>query len=254
MDLETRIREASDLMNNASHAIALTGAGHSTPSGIPDFRSGGSGMWEKVNPMEVASIFTFRSRPQAFYDWVRPLLDMMLNARPNPGHMALAQLEAVGRLRAVITQNIDGLHQMAGSESVLEVHGHLRGATCLDCYSAAPAAEALEAVVQGEIPHCSKCGGVLKPDVVLFGEQLPVDVLGLAMEHVRRADVMLVAGSSLRVMPVAHLPTLVHEAGGKVIIVNHQETYADQFADVVFREDLAEVLPRIAAACLGDEC
>jgi NAD-dependent deacetylase len=209
-------------------------------------------MWEEVDPMEVASIYSFRRQPERFYKWVRPMVGVITSAEPNPGHLALAQLEAAGLLKTVITQNIDGLHQKAGSHSVLEVHGHLREAACLNCYRVAPAADSLEVVLEGGVPLCPECGGVVKPNVVLFGEQLPADVVIETMEHVRKADLMLVVGSSLLVMPVAHLPTLVHEGGGQVIVVNRQETYADEFAAHVFRGDLAEILPRLVQACVGE--
>ena len=252
MDIGAQIEQAASLLRSARHAVALTGAGHSTPSGVPDFRTPGSGMWEEVDPMEVASLYSFRSQPKRFYEWVRPMVGVITNAEPNPGHLALAQLEAAGLLKAVITQNIDGLHQKAGSHSVLEVHGHLREAACLDCYRVAPASDVLEVVLEGGVPLCPECGGVLKPNVVLFGEQLPADVVIETMEHVRKADLMLVVGSSLLVMPVAHLPALVHKDGGRVIIINQQETYADEFATHVFRGDLAEILPRLVQTCLGE--
>ncbi|MGD1997090.1 MAG: NAD-dependent deacylase [Anaerolineae bacterium] len=249
--LEGQIERAVSLLRSARHTIALTGAGSSTPSGVPDFRSPGTGLWEKADPMEVASIYAFRRRPGAFYQWVRPLVDLMLSAQPNPSHLALARLETEGRLKAVLTQNIDSLHQRAGSQSVLELHGHLRKVTCLDCFHTAPAEEALNAVREGRIPRCSVCQGVVKPNVVLFGEQLPSSVLNAAMEHVRMADLMLVVGSSLTVMPVAKFPALVHAGGGEVIVVNRQETYADEFAAVVFQGDVSKVLPRLTQACLG---
>lgn len=246
-------RLAAALLNKARHAIALTGAGISTPSGIPDFRSPGEGLWEKADPMEVASLYAFRRNPAAFYEWVRPLIDLMDNARPNPAHQALARLENSGRLQAVITQNIDGLHQQAGSQHVLELHGHLRTTTCLSCFQTRPAQEALDAIRRGEVPRCTACGGVVKPDVILFGEQLPLDVVTEAMEEVRRADLMIVVGSSLMVMPAAKFPALVHSHGGEVILFNKEPTYADAFAVAVFHEDAAAVLPRLVEECLKED-
>jgi len=248
--VEARIKQAAALLRKARHAIALTGAGISTPSGIPDFRSPGTGLWEKADPMEVASLSAFRRRPEAFCEWVRPMVDVILSAQPNPAHRALARLEAAGRIRAVLTQNIDGLHQRAGSQVVLELHGHLRETACLGCYRTAPAEEALEAIQRGEVPRCPVCGNVVKPQVVLFGEQLPAEVINLAMEHVWMADLILVVGSSLTVLPAAKMPAYVHAAGGEVIVVNRQETYADAFAAVVLHEDVVEILPRLAQACL----
>jgi NAD-dependent deacetylase len=228
----------------------LTGAGISTPSGIPDFRSPGSGLWERVNPMIVASIHTFRVRPKAFFDWVRPLARKLMAAEPNPAHLALAELEAGGWLHAVITQNIDGLHQEAGSREVLEVHGHVREATCTRCHAIVPTGDFFDDFLgSDEVPHCVACGGVMKPNVVLFGERLPGGVLDAAQAHIRRADLLLVAGSHLDVMPASQLPFQVHERGGRIIVVNLTDTYIDVAAEVVIHADVADVLPRIARVC-----
>jgi NAD-dependent deacetylase len=246
------IVHAAALLRSARHAIALTGAGSSTPSGIPDFRSPGSGMWEHVNPMEVASIYSFRRRPERFYDWIRPLAMTLLQAEPNPGHVALAELEAGGWLKAIITQNIDGLYQRAGACEVLELHGHMREATCISCYRVVPSEDLLEELLSSHgVPRCAECGGVMKPNTVLFGEQLPFGVVNAAMAHIRQADLMLVAGSSLEVLPASQLPLLVHERGGRLIVVNLTPTYVDGMAEVVIHGDVAEVLPRIARACAG---
>lgn len=245
-----RIARAARLLRRARYAIALTGAGISTPSGIPDFRSPGTGLWEDTDPMEVATLYAFRRCPAAFYAWMRPLARTLFSATPNPGHLALARLEAAGYLEAVITQNIDNLHQAAGSTEVLEVHGHLRSATCIECYRAQATDDLLQGFLRsGEIPRCPACGGVLKPNVVLFGEQLPIDVINAAMSHVTSADLMLVAGSSLEVAPVSQLPLRVHRQGGRLIVVNLRPTNVDGAADVVIHGDVATVLPRIAQAC-----
>lgn len=254
MDHAEKIARAVALLRKARHAVALTGAGISTPSGIPDFRSPESGLWEQANPLEVASLSAFRRRPEAFYTWVRPLVEALLTARPNPAHMALAALEAGGWLKAVITQNIDDLHRRAGSRQVLELHGHLREATCLHCRRVVATDTLLgDFLASGEVPHCTECGGVIKPNVVLFGEELPVAVLNAAMKHARRADLMLVVGSSLEVAPASHLPLMVHRHGGCLIIVNLTPTYVDDLADVVIHGNVAEVLPCIAQACTGSE-
>lgn len=248
----TDLTYAASLLRDARHAVVLTGAGISTPSGIPDFRSPGSGLWEKDDPMEVASIYALRQHPERFYRWVRPLVELLHEAQPNPAHIALARLEAAGRIQAVITQNIDGLHQRAGSRNVLELHGHLRTATCLSCFRTVSAEGLVEVVKRGEVPRCPFCGGVVKPDVILFGEQLPTEVFLAAMEHARQADLMLVVGSSLMVMPAAKLPAITYSHGGKLLIFNRQPTYADAFAAAVFRADVVETLPRLAELCLGE--
>ncbi|MGD2105327.1 MAG: Sir2 family NAD-dependent protein deacetylase [Anaerolineae bacterium] len=244
------ISRAARLLRRSRYAIALTGAGISTPSGIPDFRSPGTGLWESVDPTKVASIYAFRRHPESFFDWIRPLTRVLIEAEPNPGHLALARLEAQDILRAVITQNVDDLHRKAGSSEVLEIHGHLRSATCMDCYRVEPTDDLVEAfLASDEIPRCPECGGVLKPDVVLFGEQLPVQVVNAAASHVESADLMLVAGTYLEVTPVSRLPMRIHRRGGRIIVVNLTPTYADDVADVVIHGDVAEVLPKIARAC-----
>lgn len=244
------IDQAARLLRRSRYAIALTGAGISTPSGIPDFRSPDTGLWESVDPMKVASIYTFRRHPESFFEWIRPLTRLLLKAEPNPAHRALARLEAQDILRAVITQNVDGLHQRAGSSEVLEIHGHMRSATCMDCYRSEPTEDLVEALLSSEdVPRCPECGGVLKPDVVLFGEQLPIQVVNAAVAHVESADLMLVAGSFLEVTPVSRLPMKIHRRGGRLIVVNLSPTHADSVADVVIRGDVADVLPKIAAAC-----
>ena len=256
--MEDLIARAVELLQAARHAVALTGAGISTASGIPDFRSPESGLWERGDPLQVASIYAFRSRPQDFYDWIYPLAELAVAARPNPAHRALAQLESHGPLEAVITQNIDMLHVQAGSKRVLEIHGHLREMTCLRCFEIVPAAEKMAAFIEtGRAPYCG-CGGVLKPNVILFGEQLPVRVLQQSQRQSRQCDVMLVAGSSLEVAPAGELPRLAKESGAALIIVNYGETHLDHLADVVIRGGVEDVLPRLAAPFLpgdapGDE-
>jgi len=248
------IERAAELLCHARHAVALTGAGVSTHSGIPDFRSPGSGLWEQVDPFEVASLFAFLRRPEAFFEWMRPLARQVIEAQPNPAHLALAQLEAAGFLQVLITQNIDGLHQKAGSRRVLEVHGHLREATCIRCYRVFPSERFIEAfLADGSVPRCPACGNVLKPNVILFGEQLPTLVIQEAQRHVRQCDVLLIAGSSLEVEPAADLPRLARQCGARLILVNLQPTYIDARADLVFHADVVHVLPQIVQAC-EDAC
>lgn len=248
-----KILQTAELINNAKRAVVLTGAGISTPSGIPDFRSPHSGLWERADPMSVASIWGFAERPQAFFDWVRPLAKKIVAAQPNPAHRALADLEVLGKIRAVITQNIDSLHQRAGSKRVLEVHGHLREATCLRCYHLAPAQPLIEKFLDdGMIPTCEVCGGVMKPNVVLFGEMLPVSVMYEAEEESKSCDVMLVVGSSLEVAPAGDLPLIAHKQGARLIIVNKSATHVDAHATLVLHEDVAVALPKIVQEIAAD--
>lgn len=245
MNLDAKIEHAARLIRKARYAVAFTGAGHSTASGIPDFRSPGSGLWEKHNPMMVASIWAFRLNPQTFFAWIRPLAVPLLEAVPNPAHLALAELEAMGYLQTIITQNIDNLHQKAGSRRVVELHGHLRAATCIRCYREVPLHPGLEKIIlEGKVPYC-ECGGVLKPNVILFGEQLPLKELNAAKTEARRCDLILVAGSSLEVTPAADIPFLAVDNGATGIIVNLQPTAFDQRAEVVLHGDVIEILPAI---------
>jgi NAD-dependent deacetylase len=251
MSFEKEIEHAAELIRHSKHMVAFTGAGHSTASGIPDFRSPGSGLWEKANPMLVASIWAFRLRPKSFYDWIRPMIPALLNATPNPAHVALAELEEMGYLKTIITQNIDNLHQRAGSRRVLELHGHLREATCTRCYKEVPVDPMIESVLsEGQIPHC-ECGGVLKPNVILFGEQLPIRVFNAATKEAKRCDLILVAGSSLEVWPAADIPCQAVNNGARSVIVNLQATAFDAQADVVIHDDVTEILPRIVDALRG---
>lgn len=242
------IKKAAGLLRDAGKAVALTGAGLSTHSGVPDFRSAESGLWEKVDPFEVASIYSFVRKPEAFYEWIRPLAIKMREAEPNPAHVALAQMEEAGYLSAVITQNIDMLHTRAGSRTVYQIHGHMREATCIECgrvYEAEPYMERL--ITDGDVPRCPSCEGALKPNTVLFGEMLPAEAMSASEDAARTCEVMLIAGSSLRVTPAADLPRMALDHGARLILVNYDSTYADKRADVVIHDDVAVVLPRLAA-------
>jgi NAD-dependent deacetylase len=197
--------------------------------------------------MEVASLSAFQRRPEAFYEWVRPLAHRIHLAHPNPAHLALADLETRGLIKAIITQNIDNLHQKAGSRTVYEIHGTLREATCLRCFAQTPLSSYLDAYLRnGDIPHCPSCGGILKPNVVLFGEMLPPHTFWQAQESIRSCDVLLVVGSSLEVAPASDLPKLALRHGAHLIIVNRGTTAFDHAADVLIHEDAALILPRLA--------
>ena len=238
---------ARDLLRGAARVVALTGAGVSTASGIPDFRSEDSGLWVKYHPFEVASLTGFRHHPERFYDWIRPLAQLMRDAEPNAAHHALARLEARGLLHEIVTQNIDLLHTRAGSRVVHELHGSMREVTCVECFHISPAEPILSAFIENDaLPRCRACRGLLKPNVILFGEQLPYGVLQAARRAVRAADVLLVAGSSLEVSPAAEMPLMALAAGARLIVVNYAPTFVDGDADVVIREDVADVLPRLA--------
>jgi NAD-dependent deacetylase len=201
--------------------------------------------------MEVASILTFRYDPERFYEWIRPMARLILEAQPNPAHIALAELEQAGYLHGLITQNIDDLHRRAGTQQLVEIHGHLRQAICISCFrSYSTDTFLVDFVKTGKIPRCDDCGGFLKPSAVLFGEQLPVDAVRQAQQWIKNCDLLLTAGSSLEVVPVAYFPVDALNAGAKLIIFNNTPTYVDQRAELVFRNDVAETLPQIVAEVL----
>ena len=205
-----------------------------------------------MDPLAVASVHAFRQRPQDFYDWIQPFARQTLEAEPNAAHLALAQLEEYGPVRAVITQNVDMLHGKAGSQNVYEVHGHLRELTCLRCYTEYPSENHLQSFMQvGDVPSCDSCGGILKPNVILFGEQLPVRVFNEARKQAIASDLLLVVGSSLHVVPVADLPMMAYRNGARIVVVNDEPTYIDHLADAVINADVVDVLPALARPFLN---
>ena len=241
------IEDAAVLIRKAERAVVLTGAGISTPSGIPDFRSEGSGLWSHDEPMEVASLSTFRTAPERFFKWFQPLAGQIFNAQPNAAHKALAEFERSGHVRTVITQNIDALHQKAGSKNVVEMHGTLRTVSCTSCFKKFESGPFLQPYIEtGKIPKCLSCNGILKPDVILFGEQLPQSAWYEAQRAARQCDLMVIAGSSLEVLPVARLPMQALDRGVHLIIINNTPTYLNVRADVVIMDDVATTLPEIA--------
>jgi NAD-dependent deacetylase len=248
---QAAIEDAAELVRKAKRAVVLTGAGISTPSGIPDFRSEGTGLWSRDEPLEVASLITFRTAPERFYQWFRPLAGQIFTAQPNAAHQALMELEDAGHIKTIITQNIDALHQKAGSRCVVETHGTMRTLTCTNCYRNFESKLYLKTFIEeGNIPTCTQCNGILKPDVILFGEQLPHHAWVTAQRAARQCDLMLVAGSSLEVLPVAGLPMQALDRGAHLIIVNNTSTYVNVRADVVIMADVASILPEIAKRAL----
>jgi NAD-dependent deacetylase len=240
----------AELIRDAGSVVALTGAGISVPSGIPDFRSPRTGLWERVDPMEVAHIDAFRSDPVRFWRFYGERFATLGSKRPNAAHAALAELERAGRLDAVITQNIDTLHRRAGTRELVEVHGSIATCSCLSCPGAVPVAEArarIAAAADG-VPRCAACGEPLKPDVVLFGELLDAAALDRARELCERAEVLVCIGSSLEVHPVASLPLLTQAAGGTVAILTQGPTPLDEIAQVRLHGDVVEELDALVAA------
>jgi NAD-dependent protein deacetylase/lipoamidase len=252
MGTEDEIQRAGQLLREARHVVALTGAGLSTESGIPDFRSPG-GVWERFRPIEYEEFLARREARAEHWRYKRATIPAMLVATPNAAHQALAQLEIAGRLDAVITQNIDALHQRAGSRRVLELHGTNLAAACIRCQVRVPIEEALHQLDAGQdVPACSRCGGWLKPATVSFGQALPADVLQQAAALAQQSECFLALGSSLLVNPAAALAGLAKRSGARLIIVNLTPTPYDDLADVAIRDKLGETLPRIVAHALAE--
>jgi NAD-dependent deacetylase len=243
------VRRLADLVRGARSVVALTGAGISVPSGIPDFRSPGTGLWEDVDPMEVAHIDAFRADPVRFWRFYGSRFDTLDDKEPNGAHRALVELERRGLLDAVVTQNIDRLHRKAGTRSLVEVHGTIDHSSCLACGRRFPlevVRERLEVAADG-VPRCD-CWQPLKPDVVLFGELLPEGALDRAFSLASTADVLLCIGSSLEVYPIAQLPALTRQSGGAVAIVTQGETPFDARADVRLGGDVVAELEALVTA------
>ncbi|AQL44231.1 NAD-dependent protein deacetylase [Halorientalis sp. IM1011] len=244
---ESDLRAVAGAIRDAESVVALTGAGVSTASGIPDFR-GEDGIWERNDPMDF-HIDRFRADPAGFWD---DRVDLQSEAfddgdvAPNAAHEALADLESAGYLDTVVTQNIDGLHQTAGSENVIEIHGSAARVVCRDCGQRSDADPAMERARDGELPPtCEDCNGTLKPDTVLFGEQLPEHALMRSQTRAEEADVFLAVGSSLTVEPAASLPRVAAEQGATLVLVNLESTPLSGRADYDFRADVTEALPRL---------
>jgi NAD-dependent deacetylase len=238
----------AELIRESSCTVALTGAGISVPSGIPDFRSPGEGIWEKVNPMEVAHIEAFRRDPARFWGFYRERLQMLGDKQPNGAHESLADLERRGLLEGVITQNIDTLHTKAGSERVIEVHGSVRTASCQSCGSSFPMEDVQGLFGEDGAAICPGCGGYVKPDVVLFGELLPAGAMAEAESLAQRADLMLCVGSSLEVFPVAGLPSVTLRRGGRLAVITIGPTPFDADATVRMGGDVVADLEAVLEA------
>ena len=244
--MDGTLRGLAALVRERQPAVVLTGAGISTESGIPDFRSA-AGLWVQYDPMEFATIQAFRRDPVKVWEFYSLRFSVLTAAEPNAGHRALAELERRGLVQAIVTQNIDGLHQRAGSEDVVEVHGSIRTASCLECGERESFEEIVASLRETAAPACPRCGAILKPDVVMFGELLPPAAVDRAVELAREAGVLLAVGSSLEVYPVAGLLEETVSAGGAVAIVNRGATPFDGLASVRIDGQAGETLAALAA-------
>lgn len=245
--MEDKIRKAAAVLSDCKYVVVLTGAGISTESGIPDFRSPENGLWTKADP-EDFTIQRFMSHPRLLYENSADFFKLILDAGPNEAHRALGDLEVNELVKSVITQNIDGLHQKGGSRNVLEIHGSLRSGSCVYCRHEETMEELINDVMQGLIPPlCKKCGEAMKPDVTLFGEAMPPSYQN-ALDEARKADGMLVVGSSLLVSPANMLPRYIDN----LVIVNRDETIFDDMAGVVINESITEAVPALKEAWMAE--
>ncbi|MDY6931886.1 MAG: NAD-dependent deacylase [Halobacteriota archaeon] len=244
-----KILEVAELIYESDMTVALSGAGMSTESGIADFRTPGTGLWEKIDPMEFGSIDSFLTGFDMgkMIDLLKTIdISSFMGAKPNDGHKALAELERVGLLKCMITQNIDMLHSVAGNKDVIELHGSFRTSSCMNCGKEMTTGKFIGKVIRtGKIPPICECGGIIKPDVVFFGETLPLDALSRSTEYAERCDLMIVVGSSLVVYPAASLPPIAKQNGAKLVIINMEPTPYDSMADIVIHGKCGEVLPEI---------
>ena len=241
MDITT---VAERILQGGTRNAAVTGAGMSVESGVAPFRGKG-GLWEKMDPMKVAHIDTFRQDPVPYWEMRGPFIESLESIEPNPGHVALARLQQQGLLGAIITQNIDGLHAAAGSTDVVEFHGNVRTLRCMECPARIPSGEAR---LRDRPPRCA-CGGVLRPDVVFFGEAIPMEALVRSQEIAQDCAVMLVVGTSAVVQPAASIPVIARRSGALVVEVNPERTpLTDQVADVFLEGPSGEVLPALVEA------
>jgi len=240
------INKAAELLINSKNAVVLTGAGISTESGIPDFR-GESGIWAKYKPEIYGSIQSFLNDPSKFWKMAEDIAPTLFNAEPNAGHYSIAALEKMNIVKAIITQNIDELHQKAGSIIVYEVHGNINRFSCLGCRASYNKQQLLRKMKKEKKlpPLCDFCATPLKPSVVLFGESLPNFEKYMSIDLAKKTDVMLIAGSSLSVAPVCDLPLYTVSEGGKLIIINDEPTYLDERAEIVINNKTGTMLPLI---------
>ncbi|MDA2919862.1 Sir2 family NAD-dependent protein deacetylase [Desulfobacterota bacterium AH_259_B03_O07] len=239
-NLDDKAKEFINLILSSTNVVALTGAGISTESGIPDYRSPGTGLWGKMD-QSVVSLDGFLRDPTRYYSYALELYPVRQSAKPNPAHYLLAEFEKKELLKGVITQNVDGLHQDAGSGNVHELHGSLRQAVCLDCSLLYPMDSVMKRVISGENPPlCKECSGVLKPNAVFFGEMLPHVPWERSLELTRKTDLFLVLGSSLQVSPANMLPDVALRAGTKLVIINLTPTPYDRDAVLIIRDKVGD--------------
>lgn len=244
--LEEKIEKIAELIQNSNNIVILTGAGMSTESGIADFRSPNTGLWEKVDPYEFGSINSYVANTSKNLKFMLEMGMTIFQAKPNKGHKSITKLQKMGKLKGVVTQNIDGLHQKAHTKNIVELHGTANEARCIRCHKVFPITTMINQVLQGNYsPSCEECNGLLKPNAIFFGEPLLSETLINADKMIEECDLMIVLGSSLIVYPAAHYPDKALSIGAKLVIINIQETHIDDYAEVVIHEKIGEVFPQI---------
>ncbi|MFW9942011.1 MAG: NAD-dependent deacetylase [Candidatus Thorarchaeota archaeon] len=246
-NLEEKTKRFAELILDSKKIVALTGAGMSTESGIADFRSPGTGLWEKVDPYEYASIDSYINHPTKNLEFMIETGKAIFSARPNKGHKALTKLQKLGKLKGVLTQNIDRLHHKAKTNNIVEFHGNVMESKCLSCGKVFPITSMVNQVLQGKRPSCEDCNGMLKPNTIFFGESLESDVLEAADQMITDCDLLIVLGSSLVVYPVAWYPQKALSLGARLAIINIQETDMDSNAEVVIHERIGDIFPKIVS-------
>ena len=243
---EKKISDFANLIIKSNNIVALTGAGMSTESGIPDFRSPGTGLWTKVDPSEFASINSYISNTGKNLNFMLEMGITIFRAKPNKGHKSLTRLQKLGKLIGVLTQNIDGLHQKAHTKNVVEFHGTVNEAICMNCRKIYPITTMINQFLKERTtPYCEACNGLLKPNAIFFGEPLESKVLDAANKMIADCDLLIILGSSLLVYPVAFYPHKALEVGAKIGIINIQETDIDPYSEIVIHEKIGAVLPKI---------
>ena len=247
MEAYSAIMSIAHEIKRAKKAVALTGAGISVESGLATFR-GKDGLWIRYDPGAVASIESFMRDPRKFWEFAREIGWTFLNAKPNAAHAALAELENMRRLDCVITQNVDGLHQRAGSRCVIEIHGNAGRTICTRCSAAYATEKIVDRIAQQDVPTCDRCGGSLKPDIILFGEPLPKRRFDQALKKVKSADLLLAVGTSFEVYPAASLREIAKKSGAKIISIDSERTSWDNLCDYKVNGPAGEILPRIVQA------
>jgi NAD-dependent deacetylase len=246
--IEEKIEKLANLIFNSSNIVALTGAGMSTESGIADFRSPGTGLWEKVDPYEFASIHSYIANTSKNLKFMLETGKSIFKARPNRGHKALAKLQKLRKLKGVLTQNIDRLHQKAKTKNIVEFHGNAYEAKCMTCGQVYEITIMVNQVMKGNYsPSCEECRGLLKPNAIFFGEPLETKTLEAADKMIKGCDLLLVLGSSLVVYPVAFYPQKVISFGAKLAIINIQKTDLDYLAEVVIHEKIGDIFPKVVS-------